>query len=156
MSYIKTRSSVDWDYFDKFTPVIFAYMPSRGEGDTMASQIVTAVNKLIYKWYNDGDVYDNTHHLKGWCNDLSSYANWLSKYAVGTRHILDSIEYVYSYGEYETLLADLADLCLNEAYLSDYNRPNEGTIYNCDGKFVFREDLDGDTDDDWEDDDRDG
>lgn len=146
MSYIQTRSSVDWDYFDRFDPVIQKYMPLRGEGNTMASQIVTAVNKLIYKWYNDGDVYDNTHYLKGWANDLSSYANWLRKYAAGAGDILDSISLVYSFGEYETLLKDLADLCLNEGYLSEYNVPREGTIYDCDGVYVFRL-LD---DDDWE------
>ena len=50
---------VDESAFDKFEPIIDKYMPDIGEGDSLASQMVTAVNKLIYKWYNDGDVYDN-------------------------------------------------------------------------------------------------
>ena len=64
-------------YFNKFKQINDSYLPDTGEGDTMATQICTAVNKLIYGWYNDGDVYDNTYMIDGWCNDLSSYANWL-------------------------------------------------------------------------------
>ena len=85
------KESVDWDYFDKFEPIINKYMPDRGEGETMASQIVTAVNKLVYKWYNDGDVYDNTYILEGWANDLSDYANWLYKYVPKTQYTLELI-----------------------------------------------------------------
>ena len=70
----------DMDYLDKFNALIEEYMPWRGEGDTKASQVATAVNKLIYKWWNDGDVFDNVHSgMDGWVNDLSSYANWLEK-----------------------------------------------------------------------------
>lgn len=67
--------AVNWNYFDKFEAITVKYMPDYGEGETIASQAVTAVNKLIYKWYNDGDVFDNTKYLEGWWNDLSSYAN---------------------------------------------------------------------------------
>ena len=69
-----------WSAFDEFDGICDQYLPSRGEGDTMASQIVTAINKLIYKWFNDGDVYDNSYFIQGWCNDISSYANWLYEY----------------------------------------------------------------------------
>ena len=54
----KITESVSWDYFDKFKDVVHKYLPTVGEGDTFATQIVTAINMLIYKWYNDGDVYD--------------------------------------------------------------------------------------------------
>ena len=69
---------VDWSYYDKFNTLIDKYLPRQGEGENMATQIVTVVNKLVYKWYNDGDVYDNTHMLDGWCNDLSSYATYIN------------------------------------------------------------------------------
>ena len=41
--------AVDWGYYDKFEELVDKYMPMRGEGETKASQIVTAVSKLIYK-----------------------------------------------------------------------------------------------------------
>ena len=71
----KLVESVNWGSFNKFEDIIHKYMPAMGEGETLASQAVTAINKLIYKWYNDGDVYDNRYSLQGWANDLSSYAN---------------------------------------------------------------------------------
>jgi len=128
----------DWSYFKKFDDVIGKYMPDRGEGYTMASQIVTAVNKLIYKWYNDGDVYDNTHSIDGWANDLSSYANWLLKYA-GAGQLLD-IEDIYNSSDYENLLADLAEDMLRKEFLEDMElREKIGTIYECEGPFRFSE-----------------
>ena len=98
--------SVSWDYYDKFEDLINRYMPSRGEGDTIASQIVTAVNKLVYKCYKDGDVYDKTGFLDGWANDLSSFANWLRKWASGDTGcdlILDRIYECHNDSDYETL-----------------------------------------------------
>ena len=140
---------MDWDYFNKFENTVEKYMPSMGEGETIASQIVTAVNKLIYKWYNDGDVFDNTYHLEGWCNDLSSYANWLYENVLETKNILSDIVKIYSYDEYEKLLANLADLTLNEDFLGKYKREKIGTIYKCNGVFEFVEN-DNDDDDWWE------
>lgn len=140
---------MDWDYFDKFENVVEKYMPSMGEGETIASQIVTAVNKLIYKWYNDGDVFDNTYHLEGWGNDLSSYANWLYENVLETKNILSDIVKIYSDDEYEKLLANLADLTLNEDFLGKYKREKIGTIYKCNGVFEFVEN-DNDDDDWWE------
>ena len=70
-----------WDDFsDPVTDRIEKdFLPANGEGDNMMSQAVTATTKLIYKWFNDGDVFDNTFGLEGWANDLSDYANWLDE-----------------------------------------------------------------------------
>lgn len=142
------KEDIDWDYFDQFETIINKYMPDRGEGETMASQIVTAVNKLIYKWYNDGDVYDNTHGLQGWANDLSDYANWLYKYVPKTQYTLDLIEEVSTDGGYEEILQLLADLTLNEKFLSKYTDEKcLGSIYNCNGPFKFIDSYDNDEDD---------
>lgn len=134
----KLNESVDWDYYNKFDALNKLYLPDEGEGDTMASQIVTAINKLVYKWYNDGDVYDNTHHLEGWGNDLSSYANWLYNHAEGTRTILNSIFDVYDDSDYEDLLKKLTDLVLNEEYLKKYDKSTIGSIYEEEGPFKWR------------------
>lgn len=139
------HGGVDWDYFNRFDAVSGKYLPSYGEGETMATQICTAVNKLVYKWYNDGDVYDNTHILDGWCNDLSSYANWLYANVPETRGILDRIRECYTDADYEILLSDLADYCLTDECISEYaDREKTGSIYRCDGPFVFRDSDDDD------------
>lgn len=130
--------AVDWGYFNRFEELTDKYLPDMGEGETMATQIVTAVCKLVYKWYNDGDVYDNQGMMNGWCNDLSSYANWLDKYA--------GAEYLYGIhdccndGDYEDILKELADKLLQKEVLEDYDKkPKQGSIYNCEGDYKFVE-----------------
>ena len=149
--------SVDWSYYDKFEDLINKYMPDEGEGETLASQIVTAVNKLIYKWYNDGDVFDNVNSgLNGWANDLSDYANWLYKYAPGDApSILKNIYGMGDESDYETLLKELADNLLDENLLSSLEKAKQGSIYDCDGPFefsIYDEDEDEDEWDDYEED----
>lgn len=137
---------VDWRYFNKFTKVNEKYLPDYGEGETKATQIVTAVSRLVYKWYNDGDVFDNTYLLEGWCNDLSSYANWLDK-NTEAGEILHRISECLDENNYEDLLKDLADMLLDENYLAEQNEIEKiGSIYECEGDFHFEEDEE---EDDW-------
>lgn len=141
----------NWNEFDKFESVIDKYMPMMGEGETMASQACTAVNKLVYKWYNDGDVFDNTYMLEGWCNDLSTYANWLHKHIEPARLILERIAKCYSGGEYEELLYDLCETCLDTDELEKLNKHEKvGSIYKEQGVFEFEEPVDEwDEEDEW-------
>lgn len=62
--------------FEKFKNCA-KYLPNRGDGDSRGTQAATAISKLVYKWFNDGDVFDNTFGLEGWANDISGSANWL-------------------------------------------------------------------------------
>jgi hypothetical protein len=140
--------AVNWDYYDKFEELNDKYLPIRGEGETKATQIVTAVCKLVYKWYNDGDVFDNTHALTGWANDLSDYANWLYEYT-DADDILVTIINCLNDSDYEDLLKKLADKLLNEEYLAEQNKIEKiGTIYKCDGIFKFVE-FEEDEENDW-------
>ena len=145
----------DWDEFDRFEDVINKYMPRMGEGETMASQICTAVNKLVYKWYNDGDVFDNTHGLNGWANDLSSYANWLYNHVCSSNEILDMIVDCDTEDEYSDLLYKLAEACLDERKLEEWNEHEKvGSIYTEKGIFrwIDLEEYEDDKED-WYDDD---
>ena len=56
--------------------LIDKYLPEDGQGESKASQLVTAANKIIYGWYNNGDT------ISGNGNDLTSYANWIDKYII--------------------------------------------------------------------------
>ena len=141
---------LEWSYFDKFDSILDKYLPERDEGDTLATQIVTAINKLIYKWYNDGDVYDNTYDLSGWVNDLSDYANWLYTYVPETKSILERVYSAGSESEYTDILKSLADLCLNDKFLVPRNEKKKmGSIYNCKGPFRFVEKSDEDEDNEY-------
>lgn len=133
--------AVNWGYYDKFDGINDKYLLPKGEGSTKATQIVTCVNKLVYKWYNDGDVFDNTKYLEGWANDLSDYANWLYQNTTeNVKTILDTVYGCYGDSEYEDLLQELTDELFNEKYLAEQNKLEKvGTIYECNGKFKFVE-----------------
>lgn len=150
----RLNEGVDWSYFDKFNKFDKDYLPKQGEGETLATQAVTASTKLVYKWYNDGDVYDNSNPagMTGWANDLSSYANWLAKYIDGAKEILDRIfDLTYgSDGEYEEILKDLCDLIYDDDYLKMLNeKPKEGSIYKCDGPYSWDERRNYDDEEEW-------
>ena len=144
---------VDWDYFNRYNFVCDKYMPARGEGESKASQVVTAVSKLVYKWYNDGDVYDNVNSpMVGWANDLSSYANWLYKNCEAQcGDILCRIKDCFTNEDYEHLLKDLADSLLGD--LDRLERMSQktkvGTIYECDGPFEFSLESEDDEEEWW-------
>lgn len=158
--------SVDWSYFgnNTFRRITDDYLPATGEGNNAAQQAVTAVTKLVYKWYNDGDVYDNQYGLAGWWNDLSSYANWLHKYAGHVEasgrtvsELLESIYGIRSKGSYEDLLKELADHILDldtlEELTKKYEGTTQGSIYSCEGPFKFVEGAEEDEEDEYEEDD---
>lgn len=140
----------DWNEFEKWKWADDKYLPISGEGDTMATQIVTATAKLVYKYFNDGDVYDNTGSMEGWWNDLSSYANWLAEYT-DAGDILDRIFGCCSDAMYEDILYDMCERLLVPEGLEEWNKkPKVGSIYDCDGdyKFILRDD-DEDDEEDW-------
>lgn len=129
---------VPWNYYDKFNTINDQYLPAMGEGENMATQVVTAINKLVYKWYNDGDVYDNTFAMQGWANDLSSYANWIYKHFNESKGTLNKIETAIHDRDYEFILKDLADHFLDEKLLAELSQKEKtGSIYECTGKFKF-------------------
>lgn len=148
------NNGVDWNYFDRFREVDDKYLPISGEGDNMATQITTALATLVYKWYNDGDVYDNRYYLSGWANDLSDYANWLYEYVNGADEILIRIKEARNHAEYEWILKDLCDKYQQMELLDEYAKEEKvGSIYDCEGPFEFddgwEEELDDDEEDDW-------
>ncbi len=142
-----------WEDFDRFNEVEKKYLPVQGEGETMATQAVTATTKLIYKWFNDGDVYDNVNSpMDGWCNDLSSYANWLATHVNGAETILAKIFKCYSESEYTEILYALAVVVYNAEKLEKMNQLEKiGSIYKCDGVFEFNDNPYEDEDDDEDD-----
>lgn len=118
--------------------LIDKYLPDEGEGKTMATQAVTAMCKIVYRWYNDGDVFDNTYFIEGWVNNLSTYANWLYNKIEGTQPILEKIYTIRKNEEYSELVNELEAFILNENLLSKYNYKDlDGSIYTEQGIFRF-------------------
>lgn len=153
-------NSIEWSYYRKFQPVNETWLPDVGEGTNAGNQLCVAINKLIYKWYNDGDVFDTTRKdsggMVGWANDLSDYANWIRAYAHQSAEILDRIYECKEsdHSTYENLIKDLADKYLTEDYLSTmasfYNNVLVGSVYDCNGPYSYQEEII--EDEDWDED----
>ena len=112
--------------------LIDKYLPSVGQGENKASQLVTAANKIIYGWYNNGDT------ISGNGNDLTSYANWIDIYIKEPeiRKILkdDYIDYNDTYYLSEIILP-LIKFVSRENFLEGLaSQEIEGDIYECQGR----------------------
>ena len=50
------------------------YVPACGKCDTLAGEIIRAINRLVYRWYNDGDTVDryggNVYNHNKACDDF--------------------------------------------------------------------------------------
>ncbi len=132
------KESHEWSDFDKFKNTD-EYLPAMGDGDNKGTQAATALSKLIYKWFNDGDVFDNTYGLTGWANDISGSANWLYYYVPETQPILNRIKEIGSDEDaYTDLLYDL--IALVDPQIPALSKfPKEGDAYGESGPFEFQE-----------------
>lgn len=138
--------------WDDFTPVskrLEPYLEIKGQGTTMASQVAACVSNLVYHFFNDGDIFDTTHHLKTTCNDFSSRANWLYLNQPATRPVLDRIEKVRTKGDYADLLFDLCEIYDADTLASLAKEPAKEDIYKSKCKFSCEEEEDDEPTEDW-------
>lgn len=134
----RMNESHEWDEFSKEFPNSDKHLPPHGEGESMGTQASVALCKLVYKWFNDGDVYDNSYALEGWANDISGSANWLYNHIQETREILKGIEDVEDEDEYTDLLFDLCEVV--DPMIPDLlDKPKVGNAYDEKGPFKFKE-----------------
>lgn len=132
--------------------LIELYLPDYDDGENRASQAVTALCRLTYKWFNDGDVFDNNYYMSGWANDISGSANRLYEYMPETQDILNKIRTVSSDREYEDLLEELTNVVLKRDRLKELEGlAKEGDAYDESGPFSFNENYDDDEEEDYED-----
>ena len=138
----KLTESHSWSDFKSTKSDILSkkYLPEYGDGNNQATQAVTAASKLIYKWFNDGDVYDNNYALEGWANDISGSANWLYNYVEGAADILNRIKRIDSEDEYVDILWDIYNLVFDKDLLAELKtKPKVGDAYNEEGPFEYTE-----------------
>ena len=133
-----------WDDFNDVSKRLEPYLEIKGQGNTMASQVAACVSNLVYHFFNDGDIFDTTHHLKTTCNDFSARANWLYLNQPATRPILDRIEKVRTKGDYADLLFDLCEIYDADTLASLAKEPAKEDIYKSKCKFSCEEEEEDD------------
>ena len=140
---------ITWSVFNEFSDISDKYLPESGEGNSMATQIVTAINKIVYKYYNDGDVLDDPY---GYGNNISTFGNWLYNY-LNLEELEDTIGLEDDRDEYTSILYKVAKKCLNEEFLAEYvDKPTISSVYSeTDGPFHHGYIEEEEEDDYWDD-----
>lgn len=140
--------------FSEFNDVLDKYMPAQGEGETIASQIATAVAKIAYRWFNDGDTISSKWNVEGESlpGGVSQYGNWLNKNVLEAHEFFDAYIEIFDghdlrTNEYEVFLYRLCEHLLNFDLLDGYStEPKRDSIYNSgkykDGIFQGEDDED--------------
>lgn len=126
------------DYVELAEDSIFKeYLPNKWEWETKAEQLATAVNKLIYRYYNDWDRYDEDYG-----NNVSNYANWIEKNA------FELPESVSTNSEYEANLKEI----LNKTMDMIDNLKNDKkvwSVYKTEWKWTYVEPEEDSDSDSW-------
>ena len=122
---------------EEYSKVLQKYVSASGEGDTIASQVATAVNRILGRFLNDGDTI--------WSDSLCNEADWLYENAGSeVSHMIDSINgYTFAgsstvergdEGIYAEWLGKLLDYVCYSGLLENLaDDPATGSIYDCFG-----------------------
>lgn len=124
--------------FDHFNEILRQYMPQSGEGDTMASQLATAVAKIGYRWFNDGDTINANWMVQSEtiAGGVAQYGNWIYGNIPESRDMFhDWLERFdnesISDSDYEDFLYNMCEVLLNTDLLDGYSAERKkDSIYN--------------------------
>lgn len=115
--------------FDALSELFKKLVPASGKADTVAGEVVRALNRIIYRFKNDGDVFYEGYGLETVAPSLQYILDIVKKYDSEFYNyisnkldtLLFDLEYVTE-DEYEDFLIGLSDACLT--ILSEENNEN--------------------------------
>ena len=136
-----------WDDVDEYAKVLDQYLPDIGEGDTMASQVATAVSRIGYRWFNDGDTI--------WTDECQSCADWLYENIRGADRVISALNKQPFAGEpsldddidnddgrysdiYGDKLKKLFDISVNLDLKGLNEEPAVGSVFDCEGPVLAK------------------
>ena len=100
-------------------------VPARDECDTVGGEIVRAMMRILYRWYNDGDRFYQGYGLETAGGSASYLANHIESIEKSIDHLLQ--DYDYSYDEdddkYEQFIKEMTNNVI------DYLRNNENIMF---------------------------
>ena len=134
---------------DRNEPLYDKLVPGMGDAETVEGEMLRAINRIIYRYYNDGDKY-----FQGYGTETAGPAH---SFLVNANHPLKSAM-IKIFGEgtdYEQTIKDALDIILDhiESRQGKYTKNTLGGIFDYEPEFEDEEDYDDDYDDDYYDDD---
>ena len=123
---------VEWSDFNRFHNDE-KYLPNRGEGETMASQLAVAEVKIIYRYFNDGETI--SHAIGTQSGNMRSYADWIEENIPELSELM--AKFPKNRGpKYELFLYKLAEE--TDRIIDSYaDKPKVGTVYPSSGRRHF-------------------
>ena len=133
---------------DRNEPLYNKLVPGQGDAETVEGEMLRAINRIVYRFYNDGDKY-----FQGYGTETAGPAH---SFLVNANHPLKSamiklFDEPSGDNSYERMLKDVLDMILDhiESRQGKYTKNTLGGIFNYEPEFEEDED---DYDDDYYDD----
>lgn len=141
----------DWPDNKEFNALFDQYVPARGHADTLGGELIRAVNKIVYRYYNDGDRVGIGYGNET-CNPAARFIEENTKLEPLAKELWN----LCSDKEYEQLLADLMQAAIEICKKDNlFEQPNTDDMNNytdpSDSKWEEDEEEWYDDSDDWED-----
>ena len=118
-------------------------VPGQGQADTVEGEMLRAINRIVYRYYNDGDEY-----MRGYGTETAGPAH---AFLVDSNNPKKSaLNQIFSTGtNYETTIKDALELIVDyiESRNGEYTKNNLGDMLSYDAHFEDEEDYDDDYDD---------
>jgi len=132
---------------DRNEPLYNKLVPGNGDAETLEGEMLRAINRLIYRWFNSGDKY-----YEGYGTETAGPAH---SFLVNANHPLKAMmnrlfrEFI-SGDEYEKMLNEVLEAILThiESKQGEYTKNTLGGIFKYEPEF---EDMEEEDEDPWED-----
>ena len=83
--------TADWPKSPKFEKLTEQYMPKQGEADNQLGEMLRSINRVVYRYYNDGDMW-NKGYGKETVNQAIKHLTELAKNKETPRHIARGLD----------------------------------------------------------------
>ena len=135
-------------------PLFDKLVPGQGKAETLEGEMLRAVNRLVYRYYNDGDKYYEGYGTETAGPAHSFLVNAVHPLRAKMYSIMDGEE--LSDNEYENMLKMVLGLILDyiESKGGEYTKNTQGEIFDYESEYEDEEEEeDYDYYDDYDDDD---
>jgi len=102
-------------------------VPSSGKADTKAGEIIRAMMRVIYRYYNDGDKFFEGYGLETAAPSIAYLIDTIDEVATYVGNMMERLYDYDSDAKYNDAIETLADICLHhiQAHFDELMDPNE-------------------------------
>ena len=102
-------------------------VPGSGKADTKAGEIIRAMMRIIYRYYNDGDKFFEGYGLETAAPSVAYLIDTIDEVATYVGNMMERLYDYDSDGKYNDAIETLADICLHhvQAHFEELMDPND-------------------------------